>query len=123
MSIVKSQFKVFILLGVVSLILTSSALAAGPYYEKSYVSRLTHKVVRGCSNVLFCWVEIPLEMNKEIRNTAPLPGTITGVGKGSWRTVKRLGYGVWDVVTCWTGKLDNYEKIVGTEFPGMELID
>lgn len=100
-----------------------SAHAAGPLYKKSYTARATHKLVRGLVNIPFCWVEIPEQINEDVRSTAPLPGTITGIGTGTWKTVKRFGFSVWEVATFWTGNVDEYKKVTKTEFPTWNLVD
>ncbi|GAB4312605.1 MAG: hypothetical protein Kow0059_03260 [Candidatus Sumerlaeia bacterium] len=114
---------VSVFLGTFTLLSVGQAAAAGPLYKKSYTARATHKLIRGLVNIPFSWVEIPLQINEDVRNTAPLPGTISGTGKGLWKSVKRFGFSVWEVATFWTGNVDEYKHVTKSEFPTMSLVE
>lgn len=100
------------------------ASAGGPLYRTTYPSKVTHKLWSGITNVLFCWCEIPIEMNREIQSTDPFTGTFVGLGKGVVYTGRRLGLGVADVVTCPFDVYDNnYQTIQRTEFPFIDEVE
>lgn len=98
--------------------------ARGPLYGTTYASKVTGKLWSGISNSLFSWVEIPIEINREIQNTDPFTGTFVGLGRGSWFTVRRLGLGLVDVVTFPVDVYDNnYQSIQRTEFPFIDEVE
>ncbi|MDK2972816.1 MAG: hypothetical protein PWP23_2571 [Candidatus Sumerlaeota bacterium] len=100
------------------------ASAGGPLYRTTYPSKVTHKLWSGVSNIFFCWCEIPIEMNREIQNTDPFTGTFVGLGQGIVYTGRRLGLGVFDVVTCPFDIYDNnYQTIQRTEFPFIDEVE
>lgn len=102
----------------------SIADARGPLYRTTYPSKVTHKFWSGAGNALFCWVEIPIEINEEIQNTDPFTGTLVGFGTGLWFTVQRLGLGVVDMVTCpFDIYGNNYQSIQRTEFPFIDEVE
>ncbi|MBX3729373.1 MAG: exosortase system-associated protein, TIGR04073 family [Candidatus Sumerlaeia bacterium] len=98
--------------------------ARGPLYRTTYPSKVTHKLWSGVSNILFCWVEIPIEINREIQNTDPFSGSLVGLGRGIWFTGRRLGVGVVDAVTCpfdvWS---NNYGTVQRTDFPFIDEVE
>ncbi len=98
--------------------------AAGPLYRSTYPSKITYKLGSGLGNILFCWVEIPLEINEQIQNTDPFTGTIVGFGRGLWFTARRFVLGVVDVITF---PIDiygnNYQSIQRTEFPFIDHVE
>ncbi|CAN5283365.1 hypothetical protein BH09SUM1_BH09SUM1_15490 [soil metagenome] len=107
-----------------ALTLTSIADAAGPLYGSTYPSKITNKLGRGLGNVVFCWVEIPLEINEEVQDTDPFTGFFVGGGKGIWFTIRRLGLGVVDIVTFPVDVYDNnYQSIQRTEFPFIDEVE
>lgn len=98
--------------------------AAGPLYQSTYPSKITNKLGRGLGNILFCWAEIPLEINREIQNTDPVTGFFVGGGQGIYHTVKRLGLGVVDVVTFPVDIYgNNYQSVQRTEFPFIDEVE
>ena len=101
-----------------------SSPARGPLYGTTYASKITGKLWSGISNSLFCWVEIPIEINREIQNTDPFTGTFVGLGRGAWFTVRRLGLGLADVFTFPVDVYDNnYQSIQRTEFPFIDEVE
>lgn len=104
--------------------MTSVADAAGPLYGSTYPSKITNKLGRGLGNTVFCWVEIPLEINEEVQNTDPFTGFFVGGGKGIWYTIRRLGLGVVDIVTFPIDVYgNNYQSIQRTEFPFIDEVE
>ncbi len=104
--------------------LTAPAFATGPLYTTTYPSKITNKLGRGLGNILFCWVEIPLEINEEIQNTDPVTGTVVGLGKGVFYTGQRLVLGTVDVVTFPVDIYgNNFQSVQRTEFPFIDEVD
>ena len=109
---------------VLCLALMGPALAVGPLYGSTYPSKITSKLGRGLGNLLFCWVEIPIEINEEIQNTDPVTGTAVGLGEGLFYTVQRLGLSVVDIVTFPIDVYgNNYQSIQRTEFPFIDEVE
>lgn len=99
-------------------------LATGPLYRTTYVSKVSNKLGRGLGNMLFCWAEIPLEVNQNIQNTAPVPGTVSGLGEGFWYTGQRFVLGLVDVVTCPVDVYgNNFQSVQRTEFPFIDEVE
>jgi putative exosortase-associated protein (TIGR04073 family) len=100
------------------------APAAGPLYGSTWPSKVTGKLGRGIGNVLFCWVEIPIEINEEVQNTDPFTGSIVGLVEGIWYTIRRFGLAVVDIITF---PIDiygnNYQSIQRTEFPFIDEVE
>lgn len=122
--------KIWGLLAVPMLVMALLALGApeakaeGPLYRSTYPSKITYKLGSGLGNVLFCWAEIPLEMNEEIQNTDPFTGTIVGFFKGLYFTGQRLVLGVVDIVTFPIDLYgNNYQSIQRTEFPFIDEVE
>ncbi len=103
---------------------TPSAEAAGPLYGSTYPSKITGKLWRGVGNVLFCWCEVPYEINHEVQNTDIFTGSIVGFFKGIYFTGQRLVLGIVDVVTF---PIDiygnNYQSIQRTKFPFIDEVE
>lgn len=98
--------------------------ATGPLYGSTYPSKVTGKLWRGLSNTLFCWVEVPLEINEEIQDTDPFTGFFVGFGKGLWFTGRRLVLGVVDIVTFPVDIYsNNYQSVQRTEFPFIDEVE
>lgn len=103
---------------------TVTAQAAGPLYRNTYPSKVTNKLGRGLGNVIFCWCEFPIEINREIQNTDPVTGTVVGFGRGLWFTVRRLGLGVVDIVTFPIDIFgNNFQSVQRTEFPFIDEVE
>ena len=100
------------------------APARGPLYGSTYASKITNKLWRGVGNTFFCWLEVPIEINREIQNTDPFTGLFTGLGRGIWFTGRRLGLGVTDVVTFPVDVFNNnYQSIQREEFPFIDEVE
>lgn len=112
----------FLLIALVSL--TVPVRATGPLYRSTYPSKISYKLGSGLGNILFCWAEIPLEINEEIQNTDPVTGSVVGLGKGIYYTGQRLVLGVVDVVTFPIDVYgNNYQSIQRTEFPFIDEVE
>lgn len=105
----------------VFLLTTITAEATGPLYKTTTASRITNKFLTGVINIPMCFMEIPKQINRNIQNTDPFTGTITGLGEGSLDTVKRLGYGVFEVFTCPAPDLDTLDHWVESPIPYEDL--
>lgn len=102
----------------------TQAQARGPLYGTTYPSKITGKLWGGVSNVLFCWCEVPIEINREIQNTDPFTGTVVGLGTGLYYTGQRFGLGLVDVVTFPFDLYgNNYQSIQRTEFPFIDEVE
>ena len=100
------------------------APAAGPLYRSTYASKTTNKLGRGLGNVLFCWAEVPLEVNREIQNTDPVTGIAVGGSNGLYYTGRRLVLGLVDVVTFPVDIYgNNYQSVQRTEFPFIDEVE
>ncbi|MDX2175335.1 MAG: exosortase system-associated protein, TIGR04073 family [Candidatus Sumerlaeia bacterium] len=98
--------------------------ATGPLYGSTYPSKASTKLFRGVGNVLFCWVELPLEINREIQNTDNVSGVFVGTGQGLWYTVRRFALGAVDVATFPVDVYDNnYQSVQRTEFPFIDEVE
>lgn len=96
----------------VALVLTASVLSAGvpavgQYYDPDEelprptgIELRLEKLGRGLSNVLFGWTEIPVTMDRKLREGKPLTYLLsTAPVLGSARAVMRTTTGVFEVVT------------------------
>ncbi len=94
---------------------------AGPLYRTSRFSRMTHKLWRGLVNIPFCFVEIPIEINREVQNYDPFGGICKGLAQGVYYTGHRLVWAVHDVVTFPFDDLrNNYGTKMRSEFPFLD---
>lgn len=98
--------------------------ARGPLYGDTYPSKITGKLWQGIGNTFFCWCEIPIEINEEIQDTDPFTGSVVGFFTGLWYTVRRLGLGVFDVITFPIDVYgNNYQSIQRTAFPFIDEVE
>lgn len=98
--------------------------ARGPLYRHTLPSKMTYKLWSGVSNTLFCWTEIPIEINREIQNTDPFTGSVVGLVQGIVYTGRRLGLGIVDIVTFPVDIYgNNYQTIQRTEFPFIDEVE
>ena len=113
-----------LLAGIITAASATSAQATGPLYRTTYPSKITNKLGRGLGNVLFCWAEVPLEINREIQNTDPVTGTIVGLGEGLYYTGQRLALGLVDIVTFPVDIYgNNFQSVQRTEFPFIDEVE
>nr|HPN66381.1 exosortase system-associated protein, TIGR04073 family [Candidatus Omnitrophota bacterium] len=64
----------------------------------SYASNAGTKLRRGLANFATGWVEIPIEMDKSIKECNPVFGVIVGAVKGTVKGVFRTASGLFDTV-------------------------
>ncbi|MGF1573317.1 MAG: exosortase system-associated protein, TIGR04073 family [Sumerlaeia bacterium] len=114
----------FTLLGVAMFVTPSVADARGPLYGSTYPSKITGKLWGGVSNVLFCWVEVPIEINREIQKTDPFTGSVVGFAQGIYYTGKRFWLGTVDTVTFPVDIYkNNYQSVQRSEFPFIDEVE
>ena len=98
--------------------------ATGPQYKQTYPSKVFTKLWGGVSNVLFCWAEVPYEINREIQMTDNFTGAVVGLGRGTYYAVRRAGLGAVDIVTFPVDIYsNNYESIQRTDFPFIDEVE
>jgi len=98
--------------------------ATGPLYGSTYASKISSKLGRGLGNILFCWAEVPIEVNQEIQDTDPTTGFVVGLGKGVYHTGRRFVLGAADVVTFPVDVYgNNYQSIQRTTFPFIDEVE
>ena len=112
------------LIAVLMVLAPQQSDARGPLYGFTYPSKITGKLWGGVSNVLFCWMEIPIEINEEIQKTDPFTGSVVGTGEGLYYTGKRLWLGAVDTVTF---PIDiyrnNYQSVQRSDFPFIDEVE
>lgn len=93
--------KVFCLLALVMSLSMGSAFARSADIERdqSDAGKMLHKLGRGITNVLTCWVEIPRNIANEWEQTDPATGLVMGTVKGIGWGFTRLATGVYEAVT------------------------
>lgn len=109
---------------VLAVVAPAFATSTGPLYRTTYPSKISNKLGRGLGNMLFCWVEIPIEINQEVQNTDLVTGSIVGFGLGLFRTGQRFVIGAVDVVTFPVDIYgNNYQSVQRTEFPFIDEVE
>ena len=119
----KRRRLIFVVLVVVLVSFSSQALAVGPLYEMSTSAKVSRKFLRGLLNIPLCWVEIPKEINIETQNLDPFTGFWTGLVKGTAKTIKRCGIGMWDLLTFPFPTPKKYSTWQSPEFPLMDQLE
>lgn len=84
-------WKMVLVLFVISLILGMAV--------PSYAANAGEKLRRGLANFATGWVEIPIAMDKAIKESNPVFGVLIGTVKGTVKGITRTAAGVYDVVT------------------------
>lgn len=74
------------------------ALICGTAFA-AYLDNVTHKVDRGFSNALGCWLEIPYQTYAAAKERGVMAGVPMGLGKGLAMLPLRLLSGAGDLVT------------------------
>jgi putative exosortase-associated protein (TIGR04073 family) len=77
---------------------------------------MLHKLGRGVTNVLTCWVEWPRNVAIEWDKTDPISGFVVGTIKGAGWGFARLATGVYDTVTFPFPVPENYQAMLDPEF-------
>ncbi|MBI4353701.1 MAG: exosortase system-associated protein, TIGR04073 family [Candidatus Omnitrophica bacterium] len=78
-----------------------------------------HKLGRGVSNVLTCWVELPKHFSMGMQEDNPLLGIGGGVLKGTGLMFTRFAVGAYEAVSF----LVPFPKDYASPYEGMELQD
>lgn len=65
----------------------------------TYAANAGSKLRRGLANFATGWVEIPIAMDKAIKESNPVFGIVVGLVKGTAKAVGRTASGVFDTVT------------------------
>jgi putative exosortase-associated protein (TIGR04073 family) len=106
-----------------SLTLVLAVLAAPAYAasedmgrDQSDVGKMLHKLGRGVTNVLTCWVEIPRTVAREWERTDPATGIVLGTAKGLGWGFTRLATGVYETFTFPFPIPADYEVMIEPEF-------
>jgi len=102
---------------------SAQALAVGPMYELSTSAKVSRKFLRGLLNIPFCWVEIPKEINIATQNLDPFTGFWTGLVKGTAKSFKRCGIGMWELMTFPFPTPRKYSTWQSPEFPLMDQLE
>jgi putative exosortase-associated protein (TIGR04073 family) len=112
------SFKLAALLTVLMIMATGVAQARTDqaYRQESDLSQMTHKLGRGVTNILTCWVEVPRHIALEWERTDPVSGSIVGVVSGSLWGVARLVTGVYETVTFPVPVPEDYTVMMEPEF-------
>lgn len=84
--------------------------------DRSATGQMMHKLGRGVTNVLTCWVEVPRNVAIAWENTDPVSGTIVGAVKGIGWGFARLATGVYETVTFPFAVPADYEAMIEPEF-------
>jgi putative exosortase-associated protein (TIGR04073 family) len=117
------KIKFLILIPVIILILASSytAYAAGPLYKITRPSKMTNKLMFGVINIPLCLMEVPKSINTNVKNTDYFTGTFVGLGEGAFKTSKRFGYGLFQIVTFPFPEVKTLDNWVDDPLPFKEL--
>lgn len=107
-----------------SLIVLTLTLSAGTafaggdevYRNQSDFNKMLHKLGRGVTNVVTCWVEVPRNIAIQWECTDPVTGFILGTVKGTGWGVARLATGVFDAVTFPFPVPPGYAPLIEPEF-------
>lgn len=78
-----------------------------------------HKVGRGLTNLLTCWLEIPKEAYQGTQEDNPVAGAVVGLFKGGVLTATRLLVGAYETVTFPIP----YPKNYASPYEGLDLPD
>ena len=58
-----------------------------------------HKLGRGATNVLTCWIELPKNFHLGMQETNPVLGVGVGLLKGAWLMATRLVFGAYETIS------------------------
>ena len=106
-------------LGMFAIILSAGSAFAGAgevYRSQSDASKMLHKLGRGVTNVLTCWVEIPRNISIEGEKTDPATGLVMGTVKGFGWGFARLASGVFETFTFLFPVPEGYAPMIEPEF-------
>ena len=86
------------------------------YRAQSDIGKMMHKLGRGVTNVLTCWVELPRNISLEWEKTDPATGAIMGIVKGVGWGFARLTSGAFEIITFAYPVPPNYAPMLAPEF-------
>jgi putative exosortase-associated protein (TIGR04073 family) len=92
------------------------AREAGVYRDQSEISKMMHKLGRGVTNVLTCWVEVPRHVAIEWERMDPASGLVVGTFKGVAWGFTRFSTGLYDTFTFPFPVPENYVSMIEPEF-------
>ena len=95
---------------------STSALADDVTRERSEVAQMTHKLGRGCMNIMTGWIEIPKTIAYKWRETDPATGFVMGFIQGTGWAFCRTAAGSYDVVTFPFDAPAGYAPLIEPEF-------
>jgi len=72
------------------------------------------KLGRGVSNLLFGWLEIPLNIDKRYTTTDTIGSGLAGAAIGVFKGAVRMGVGVYETVTFFVPMPEHFEPILPT---------
>ena len=98
-----------------TLIIAAIFLGASPVWAQDPI----HKLGRGASNVVTCWIEIPKNFHLGMQEINPVTGMGWGLLKGFGLTATRLVVGAYETVTFLLPYPNNY----ASPYETMELED
>ena len=78
-----------------------------------------HKLGRGVSNVLTCWIELPKNFSLGMQEENPLLGIGGGLLKGSGLALTRLALGMYESLSFFVP----FPRKYASPYEGMELPD
>lgn len=84
---------------------------------------MSRKLLRGFLNITFSFMEIPLEIDKQVKRTDPFTGFWVGLGKGACQTWLRTCVGLWEVLTFPVECPKGYRPVIEPEFVMMDMVD
>jgi len=99
------------------LVLWSAApVSAG---SNEYTSAMNKKFMRGGTNLLTGWMEIPIQMGAgsergfmgSTKPSATIPGMLAGAARGTWLAVGRTVSGAFDMIGCWAADPKGKENV------------
>ena len=109
----------FAFLVALTFILTSGMALAGAnevYRQQSSMGKMLHKLGRGITNVITCWVEVPRYIAMEWEKTDPVTGLFMGTVKGTGWGFARFATGVYETFTFPFPVPEGFEPMIEPEF-------
>ncbi len=101
-----------------SIVLVAAALTLG-MASPAFAQDPIHKLGRGATNVLTCWIELPKNFHIGMQEQNPVLGVVVGLFKGIGLGATRLALGVYEVVSFPIP----YPKDYASPYEGLELTD
>lgn len=117
------KLKLVLLTIILLVIFCGTTFAKGPLYDTSTSTKISHKLLRGTLNVIFCFVEIPSCINDEVQNLDPFTGFFKGAYDGTCKAIVRGGCGVYEVITFPFPTRGQYESPIKPEFVLQDKLD